>query len=447
MILHSWHSCRAVGWCLISMRVSGVLENRSLEDDVKPQANSRLCGVLGSWLRSVAVVAVLLASAVPAGAQQLLVEFLDVGQGDAVLLRTPAGAMALVDGGPDAGVLTHLRRLGVTHLDLVVASHPHADHIGGLEAVLRSIPVANYMDNGAPHTTRTYNSLMRAVESSTSTRYLVATPRSLQLGDLTVRVLPIDGRLDGLNNRSVPLLVEFGEFRLWLSGDSEYDQLEALVRTQSLPSVSVLKVPHHGSSDAVSNAFLRATRPSFAVISVGAGNQFGHPSPKAVQAYRTLGTRVYRTDTMGSIRILASRDGSVRVEADRHHEVSPTSLTGSSSAQSGEFQLSVNADAPGNDHRNLNGEWVDVMNVTDRPIGLEGHRLCDVAGHCFEFPSGSRIGPGETIRLDTGSGQADARRLFMGSRSAVWNNGGDTATLIAPDGQVLAEYSYGGDGV
>ena len=245
------------------------------------------------------------------------ITFLDVGQADAVLIQTPEGRTALVDAGRRSPV-GQLRRLGVTAIDLLVATHAHADHIGGMAAVIEEIPVGNFMDNAKPHTTRTYERLMSLLERYSNIVYLRAVPRRINLGRTSIDVLPMspDRSLDQ-NNRSVALVVRHGNFSAFLSGDSEIEQLNYLVGRSAVPRITLMKAPHHGSRDAFSDAFVSVARPQVVVISVGRNNRYGHPSPEVVRKYSSAVGRVYRTDRDGAVTVLGFSDGSheVRVGA------------------------------------------------------------------------------------------------------------------------------------
>ena len=139
----------------------------------------------------------------------------------------------------------------------MIASHPHADHIGGMAAVLRSMPVTYYMDQ---------------------------------------------------NDSSVGVLVEYGDFRAFFPGDAEVPELQHFLLT-GVPRVTVLKVPHHGSEGAVLPSFIAALSPEVAVISCGVGNAYGHPSPMALSAYQDSGAQLFRTDLDGEVRIWGTQDG------------------------------------------------------------------------------------------------------------------------------------------
>jgi len=238
------------------------------------------------------------------------VTFLDVGQGDAVLITSPEGKRALVDAGPGVDLGPALARWGVDSLDLVVASHPHADHIGGMTQVLGSRPVRFYMDNGQPHTTRTYEVVMKMLLDRPEITYLEAVPRTLQLGSVTLRVLPMP-RDPGsnLNNRSVGIIVEYGSFSAFLSGDSEQLELQHFVSAGVVPDVTLLKAPHHGSNNGMTDAFLSVAAPEVVVISVGAENDYGHPMPMALRAYARISDQVLRTDRDGEVVVAGYADG------------------------------------------------------------------------------------------------------------------------------------------
>ena len=238
----------------------------------------------------------------------LAITFLNVGQGDAVLIRAPEGQTALVDAGR-GDIVPLLREMGVDGIDLLVATHPHADHIGGMADVIRSMPVRFYMDNGQPHTTATYRRLLAALEARPEITYLEAVPRTISLGSAEIEVLPLLPRATtDFNNRSVALVVRFGSFTALLSGDSEVRQLTHLVGQGAVPAVTLLKAPHHGSDNGFTWPFLEAARPEVVVISVGR-NGYGHPRPAALRAYAEVGAAVLRTDQAGHVAILGYERG------------------------------------------------------------------------------------------------------------------------------------------
>ena len=376
------------------------------------------------------------------------VTILNVGQADAILIRAPEGQTALVDAGRSSPVGL-LQQMGVGKIDFLVATHPHADHIGGIVDVLNAIPVSFYMDNGQAHTTATYRNLLGTLQQRGDITYLTAEPRTITLGSAQIDVLPLlPANSTDHNNRSVGLVLRYGSFAVFLSGDSEIRELSFWVQQNVVPDVTVLKAPHHGSDNGFTREFLQAAEPEVVVISVGR-NSYGHPRPEAVQAYGSVAQELYRTDQDGHVTIRGYRDGRYEVELrDGQGRASgqgsiriPVPVPSRARPTQG-LSLGVFADAPGNDHQNPNGEYAIIRNTLSRDVDLGGWTLCDAASHCFRFPAGSALRPSGQITLFTGSGISDGVRFYMGSGRAVWNNTGDTATLYDVSGAVVVTYRY-----
>lgn len=247
----------------------------------------------------------------------LSLTFVDVGQGDAALLITPERRTMLVDAGRNgAAVIALLRANHIDTLDLVVVSHIHADHMGGIPAVLGAIPVRYFMDNGRP-SARAHGHYLRAIEAS-GAQYLQATARTISLGSVSIRVVPPpDERLRlaaaEQNNRSVGLIVRYGQFRALLAGDSQREELRYWLMTDSISPVTLVKVSHHGSDNGTTTEWVAQTQPQLAVISVGRRNGYGHPGAAAVGAWCEAGVYVARTDLSGSIHVTADSTGALRV--------------------------------------------------------------------------------------------------------------------------------------
>lgn len=253
-------------------------------------------------------------------AGELTVEVLDVGQGDAILITTPAGKRVLIDAGTRRSpVPAMLKRRGIEELNLVIATHAHADHIGSMARVLRQVPPKLYGDQGMPHTTATYTKVMEAVEAQ-EIRYLtLRTGRVFNLDDdARIEILgPTEPLLTGtrsdLNSNSVVARLTHGDTCFLFTGDAE-DPTEHRLLQEGVGPCDVLKVAHHGSAHSTSRAWLEAVRPELAVISVGAENRYGHPDEGTLLRLEKAGARVLRTDLMGTIRLVSDQT-SVRVEA------------------------------------------------------------------------------------------------------------------------------------
>src|SRR6266576_1120878 len=207
-------------------------------------------------------------------AQQLEIHFLNVGQGDAAIIQE-GGRTAVIDAGTTTGITAYLNSFHIDTIDLVVASHPHADHIGGMPDLLGTHVVRFYLDNGVPYTTAIYRQTLDAVRAS-GAQYLNATNRTVTLGAAQLRVLAPPANTT-INNASVGILNEYGQFRALFTGDSEQEELRYWLATAAIPRVNVLKLAHHGSTNGTSAGWIAATRPQAAVISVGAENSYGHP--------------------------------------------------------------------------------------------------------------------------------------------------------------------------
>jgi len=243
------------------------------------------------------------------------ISFLDVGQGDATLVVGPDRRRVLVDAGPRShDVLRILRRRGIDSLDLIVASHNHLDHIGGFPEILQQLHVANAMENGVPATTAIYRRFVLSLQSS-GARVLEASARTITLGDVQLRVLPPDPTARSQNDASVGLIVSYGEFRLVLTGDAEVRALGRWLRDDAIPAAQVVKASHHGSHNGVTPDWVTATRPAVVVLSLAAGNSYGHPHEEALAMWRRSNAMLMRTDRDGTVEIRGCRNGRVHVQS------------------------------------------------------------------------------------------------------------------------------------
>lgn len=246
-------------------------------------------------------------------AASLDIHFLDVGQGDAILIQS-GGKAALVDAGPGPSLVPRLQKLGVTELDMMIISHNHLDHLGGALDVITSLPMRFFMDNGRPANTDVEARVLEGVRSARVT-YLRPTFRTITLGDARLQIIPAPANVKGdeQNNQSVVVLLQLGKFRALLSGDSEVGELRALLATGHIPPVSVLKAAHHGSRNGVSEAWLAQTEPHDVVVSVGSDNKYGHPNDEALDSYQAHGARIWRTDLHGDIVVHVEGNGDYQV--------------------------------------------------------------------------------------------------------------------------------------
>lgn len=251
-------------------------------------------------------------SALPAADGAMTVHFIDVGQGDSLLAESD-GHFLLVDAGEnDQGdtVIAYLREAGVTSLDYVIGTHPHSDHIGGLDDVIRAFDVKAVILPPVAHTTKTFEDVLDAVQEKNLTLTQPKPGDSYALGDAAFTILaPQADYGDDLNNWSVGIRLACAEGALVACGDSEAQAEEDIAASGLTLSADVLKVGHHGSSTSTSNAFLQAVSPAWAVISCGEGNSYGHPHEETLKKLEDAGVSVLRTDLLGDITAQWGEDG------------------------------------------------------------------------------------------------------------------------------------------
>jgi competence protein ComEC len=268
--------------------------------------------------RMLVIAALLIAASATALAQERIppapsrftATFLDVGQGDATLFQAP-GAGILVDGGPpEANVVAMLRAHGVRRLDVVVLTHAQRDHEGGLEAVVRSLPVGLLLDGGAYSRDPEHARIAAAARARGIRVAVPAAGQAFGLGRLQVHVLsppagPPPDPAEDPNLRAIVLTVSYGDLDFFLPADAESDVTGGL----PLPPVEVLKVAHHGSEDEDLPALLDRLRPRVAVIEVGEGNRYGHPAAPTLAELARARAGVYRTDRDGEVTVTAGPTG------------------------------------------------------------------------------------------------------------------------------------------
>jgi competence ComEA-like helix-hairpin-helix protein len=239
----------------------------------------------------------------------LVIDFLDVGQGDAILVRSPEGKTALIDAGPSKDVVTLLRSRGVTSIDMVAVSHHHADHYGGMEAVIREFRPRLFLASNSSYTTPHYLRLLRLVqESGMQAVYPTDTPRKISLGSITLTVFPQPAEdLEDENDNSIGIRVQHGTFSALLTGDSQ--ARERAYWERQVPDLirdcTVLKLAHHGSRNGTDDQWLGLVRPKLAVASLGRGNEFGHPHSETLALLARWRIPLLRTDVDGTVTVVS----------------------------------------------------------------------------------------------------------------------------------------------
>ncbi len=251
----------------------------------------------------------------------LTVHFFDVGQGDAALIRSPTGKTVLIDGGPpEAGrpLAARLRELVSGPLDLVILTHPHLDHLGGLDEAIRAVGARRYMDPGFDHPSEAYRDLLEFVGQEVEGQVMTPTPNpsaphtllSIGLGEgVTLTILwprhPQEPFLtttrSDANSNSIVAKLTYGKTAVLFMGDAEPDTEKVLLGRPIDYNATVLKVAHHGGRQSSTQKFLEAVKPQAAVISCATGNEYGHPAPEVLQRLERVGSQVFRTDLQGEV--------------------------------------------------------------------------------------------------------------------------------------------------
>lgn len=242
---------------------------------------------------------------------RLQVHFLDVGQADSILVQLPNGQNMLVDAGnnnDDVPIVNYLKQLDVKQIDFLIGTHPHEDHIGGLDTVIKKFKIGKVYLPRVTTTTRTFEDVLKALQ----VKGLKITParagvQLVNTGKLKAVILaPQQSDYEDMNNYSAVIKITYDQVSFLLTGDAgEQSESEMLLSSAVSPKADVLKISHHGSRFSTSKQFLKVVQPKYAVISVGDKNVYGHPHRETLEKLK--GIQVYRTDRDGTI--IFSTDG------------------------------------------------------------------------------------------------------------------------------------------
>jgi competence protein ComEC len=253
------------------------------------------------------ILIVIISVATVTANENLTVHFVDVSQGDSILLQFQ-GKNVLIDGGIEEmgpRVESYLRDNGVSNLTLLVATHPHEDHIGGMITILNDIPVKQILDSGQTHTAPSFETYLKLIDQKNIRFDTAQKGQTINLDpNIEIEVLSPPATLfsDDLNQNSIVLKVTCNKVSFLLMGYAGFEAENSLLFKSGYDLKSdILKVAHHGSSSASSPAFLSAVKPAISIIEVGAGNDYGHLTKKTLSALQSTGSKVYRTDLDGNI--------------------------------------------------------------------------------------------------------------------------------------------------
>ncbi len=373
------------------------------------------------------------------GQETLNVYFLDVGQGDAILIDYGAYEM-LIDGGPDGACVAEIAPYIDGHLEVVVATHPHSDHIGGLDDVIRAFTVEEVYANGdRSATTNAYKQFAAAVDAAGLLEVKAATDRPILLGDLAFEVLNPRCLSGDANEDSVALMLSFGEVDFLFTGDIESGAESDLLQSDLLPNqIEVLKVAHHGSKYSTSDEFLDQINPVIAIYSAGVGNRYGHPHEETLDALEESGTEIFGTDVDGTIHVAVS-DGQIRVSGQAtvrsyvygvpYSENTDMDVTAQITPCTAALVINeVEMNPSGSDS---GCEWVEILNRSNTEISLSGWDISytGYGGGWHSLPE---------VALE-----ACGRYVYLYPVQHLENSRGQSIQLRSPSGEVADETSLG----
>ena len=257
--------------------------------------------------RILVVFLIMVLSVLPGGRAEgglLHVYFLDVGQADSTII-TCNGDVLMIDGGnvADSRLIYSVLRntLGIEHINYMIATHPHEDHVGGLAAALNACSVDILLTPMLEYDTKAFRSMMKYAEEQDTVIEIPSVGDTFTIGSAQVEILGPIRHYENTNDMSIVCKITFGETTFLFGGDAEWDAEHDLVNSGEDLIADVLRVNHHGSNTSSTYDFLRAVMPKYAVISVGAGNAYGHPNEETLGRLRDVGAEILRTDELGTI--------------------------------------------------------------------------------------------------------------------------------------------------
>ncbi len=358
---------------------------------------------------------------------EMRVHFIDVGQGDSIFIESPNGKTMLVDGGvKGAGqnVVSYLKELGVKKLDIVVATHPDADHIGGLIPVLNSIDIGQFYDSGKVHTSQTFEEMLTLIDTKNIPYNVPKTGDNIAFDDdINVKVLNANENATDNNDASIVLKIAYGNVSFLLTADAGVSLEKEMM--QDDVKATILKAGHHGSNTSSSAEFIQAVHPEITILSYGEGNKYGHPHAEVVERLQAIGSKIYATAEAGTV--IVSTDGV-------NYDVNSKEWSGTIASAPQTTSASVEIVS-----KDLIEEIVGIKNNSNEAVSLKDWQLISIEGNqVFNFPNVT-LQPKKTIYVTSGSNARDGQNYLKWTKKQIWLNDGDAAQLRNAKGAIVSE--------
>jgi len=357
---------------------------------------------------------------------EVKVHFINVGQGDSILIQSPNGKNMLIDGGTKSAgtkVVSFIKSKGITKLDYVVATHPDADHIGGLISVLNSFPVGTFIDSGKSHTTETYYELLNLIDVKNIPFKVPTEGEEIALDkNFNLQVLNAAKASDDTNEASLVLNLTYNKEAFLFMGDADTQTEADLVARYDLKS-TVLKAGHHGSSTSTSQLFVNEVKPATTILSYGKDNSYGHPHSEVVNRLKAAGSKIFNTVDHCDISVLTSGFG---------HTVSNTCTPTTTPPPATSTAVKIVS-------KDLSTEIVGIKNTGSTTVNITDWTLVSVNGNqTYKFPS-YNLAAGKTVYVTSGPNAKSATGYLKWTTANIWLNSGDPAKLLNAQGAVVSE--------